>query len=46
MIKITYTNHYASDNYISNVYESTNDHLILQTKKWLKWMLNEYQPII
>ncbi len=23
-----------------------NDHLILQTQKWLKWMLNEYQPTI
>ncbi len=23
-----------------------NNHLILQTQKWLKWMLIEYQPII
>jgi serine/threonine protein kinase len=23
-----------------------NNHFILQTQKWLKWMLNEYQPII
>ncbi len=31
-----------------NVLEPNNDidHLILQTQKWLKWMLNEYQPII
>ncbi len=23
-----------------------NDDFILQTRKWLKWMLDEYQPII